>query len=164
MYSCPYPPEEKSPTLPRKTTHSCSYPPEEIPHPSNTRKTMYSLYPNEGRFLTHSPQEKPCTVAHTHLKGDPHPFITRKTMYSCPYLHGERSLTLLAHGKLCTVAHTHLKIETGIDPYFRYRHGQEWQQSSPQSQKPCSPSHAICKSKKIFSRCLTLSCDDVLSN
>ena len=55
-------------------------------------------------------------------------------------------------------------IGTGIDPCFRYRDSQEWQQSSPQSPKPYSPSHTLCKSKKIFSRCLTLSCDDVPSN
>ena len=35
--------------------------------------------------------------------------------------------------------------------------GQEWQQYSPQSPKPYSLPHALCKSKKIFSRCLTLS-------
>ena len=39
----------------------------------------------------------------------------------------------------------------GIDPCFRYRGSQEWQQSSPQSPKPHSLSHALCKSKKIFS-------------
>ena len=33
-----------------------------------------------------------------------------------------------------------------------------------ESPKPYSPSHALCKSKKIFSRCLTLSCDDIPSN
>ena len=44
-------------------------------------------------------------------------------------------------------------IGTGIDPCFRYRDSQEWQQSSPQSPKPYSLSHALCKSKKIFSRC-----------
>ena len=49
----------------------------------------------------------------------------------------------------------HFLIGTGIDPCFRYRDGQEWQQSSPQSPKPYSMSHALCKSKKIFSRCLT---------
>ena len=36
---------------------------------------------------------------------------------------------------------------------FRYQDSQEWQQSSPQS--PKSLSHALCKSKKIFSQCLT---------
>ena len=45
---------------------------------------------------------------------------------------------------------------TSIDPCFRYRDGQGWQQSSPQSPKPYSLSHTLCKSKKIFSRCLTL--------
>ena len=55
-------------------------------------------------------------------------------------------------------------IGTGIDPCFRYWDSQEWQQSSPQSPKPYSLSHAQCKSKKIFSQCLTLSCDDVPSN
>ena len=55
-------------------------------------------------------------------------------------------------------------IGTGTDPLFRYQDSQEWQQSSPQSPKPYSPSHAQCKSKKIFSWCLTLSCDDVPSN
>ena len=44
-------------------------------------------------------------------------------------------------------------IGTGIDHCFRYRDSQEWQQSSPQS--PKSLSHALCKSKKIFSQCLT---------
>ncbi len=39
-------------------------------------------------------------------------------------------------------------IGTGIDPCFRYRDSQEWQQSSPQSPKPYSLSHALCKSKK----------------
>ena len=57
-----------------------------------------------------------------------------------------------------------LSIGTGTDPCFRYRDSQEWQQSSPQSPKPYSLSHALCKSKKIFSQCLTLSCDDVPSN
>ena len=52
-------------------------------------------------------------------------------------------------------------IGTGIDPCFRYQDSQEWQQSSPQSPKPYSLSRALCKSKKIFSWCLTLSCDDV---
>ena len=46
-------------------------------------------------------------------------------------------------------------IGTGIDPRFRYWDSQEWQQSSPQSPKPYSLSHALCKRKKIFSRCLT---------
>ena len=55
-------------------------------------------------------------------------------------------------------------IGTGIDPCFIYLDGQEWQQSSPQSPKPYSLSHMLCKSKKIFSQCLTLSCDDVPSN
>ena len=55
-------------------------------------------------------------------------------------------------------------IGTSIDPCFRYWESQEWQQSSPQSPKPYSLSHALCKSKKIFSRCCTLSCDDVPSN
>ena len=50
-------------------------------------------------------------------------------------------------------------IGTSTDPCFRYRDGQEWQRSSPQSPKPYSLSHALCKSKKIFSLCLTLSCD-----
>ena len=49
-------------------------------------------------------------------------------------------------------------IGTGIDPCFRYRDRQEWQQSSPQSPKPYSLCHTLCKSKKIFSQCLTLSC------
>ena len=49
------------------------------------------------------------------------------------------------------------------DPCFRYWDGQEWQQSSPQSPKPFSLSHALCKSKKIFSLGLTLSFDDVPS-
>ena len=50
---------------------------------------------------------------------------------------------------------------TGIDPYFRYRHGQEWQQSSPQSPKPCSLSHALCKTRKSFHSvlpCLVMMC------
>ena len=55
-------------------------------------------------------------------------------------------------------------IGTGIDPYFRYRDSQEWQQSSPQSLKPYSLSHALCKSKKKNLWCLTLSCDYVPSN
>ena len=55
-------------------------------------------------------------------------------------------------------------IGTGIDPCFRYWDNQEWQQSSPQSPKPYFLFHALCKSKKIVSRCLTLSCDDVPSN
>ena len=55
-------------------------------------------------------------------------------------------------------------IGTGIDLCFRYRDSQEWQQSRPQSPKPYSLSYALCKSKKIFSLCLTLSCDDVPSN
>ena len=55
-------------------------------------------------------------------------------------------------------------IGTGTDPFFRYQNSQEWQQSSPLSPKPYSLSHAQCKSKKIFSWCLTLSCDDVPSN
>ena len=50
-------------------------------------------------------------------------------------------------------------IGTDIDPCFRYQDSQEWQQSSPQSPKPYSLSHALCKSKKIFSQCLSLSCD-----
>ena len=36
--------------------------------------------------------------------------------------------------------------------------------ASPQSPKQYSLSHALSESKKIFSRCLTLSCDDVPSN
>ena len=55
-------------------------------------------------------------------------------------------------------------IGTSTDPCFRYGNSQEWQQSSPQSPKPYSLSHALCKTKKIFSQCLTLSCDDVPSN
>ena len=55
-------------------------------------------------------------------------------------------------------------IRTGTDPCFRYWDSQEWQQSSPQSPKPYSLPHTLCKSKKIFSWCLTLSCDDVPSN
>ena len=55
-------------------------------------------------------------------------------------------------------------IGTGIDPCFRYRDSQQWHQSSSQSHKPYSLPHALCKSKKIFSRCLTLSCDNVPSN
>ena len=50
-------------------------------------------------------------------------------------------------------------IGTGIVPCFRYQDSQEWQQSNPQSPKPYSLSHALCKSKKISSRYLTLSCD-----
>ena len=53
---------------------------------------------------------------------------------------------------------------TCINPCFRHRDSQEWQQSSPQSPKPYSVSHTLCKRKKIFSRCLTLSCDDVPSD
>ena len=41
-------------------------------------------------------------------------------------------------------------IGSGIDPCFTHRDGQEWQQSSPQSPKPYSLSHALCKSKKSF--------------
>ena len=41
------------------------------------------------------------------------------------------------------------------DPCFRYRNSQEWQQSSPQSPKSYFLSHALCKSKKIFSWYLT---------
>ena len=52
-----------------------------------------------------------------------------------------------------------LLIGTGIDPCFRYQDSQEWQQSSPQSPKPYSLSYTLCKSKKIFSECLTLSCN-----
>ena len=55
-------------------------------------------------------------------------------------------------------------IGTGIDSCFRYQDSQEWQQSSPQSPKPYSLSLALCKSKKMFSRCLTLSSNDVPSN
>ena len=33
---------------------------------------------------------------------------------------------------------------------FRYRDSQEWQQSNPQSPKPYSLSHTLCKSKKSF--------------
>ena len=55
-------------------------------------------------------------------------------------------------------------IGTGTDPCFRYWDGQEWQQSSPHSPKRYSLSHTLCKSKKNFLRCLTLSCDDVPSN
>ena len=39
-------------------------------------------------------------------------------------------------------------IGTGIDPCFRYRNGQEWQQSSPQSPKPYSLSYACVKARK----------------
>ena len=41
-------------------------------------------------------------------------------------------------------------IGTGIEPCFSYRDSQERQQSSPQSPKPYSLSHALCKSKKSF--------------
>ena len=50
---------------------------------------------------------------------------------------------------------------TGTDPCFRYQDSQEWQQYRPQSPKLYSLSHTLCKSKKIVSQCLTLSCDDV---
>ena len=39
---------------------------------------------------------------------------------------------------------------TSTDPCFIYWDGQEWQQSSPQSPKPYSLSHALCKSKKML--------------
>ena len=42
-------------------------------------------------------------------------------------------------------------IGTSIDPCLRYQDGQEWQQSGPQSPRPQPLSHALSKSKNIFS-------------
>ena len=46
-------------------------------------------------------------------------------------------------------------IGTGIDPCFIYRDSQEWQQSSPQSPKPYSPSHARKSFHSVLS-CLVM--------